>query len=50
MTRIVLVDAGRVEFTRLLLADFLADPELCDAEVVLHDVDPEPRRSVPGGR
>ncbi len=39
MTRIVLVGAGSVEFTRNLLGDFLSYPELQDAEVVLHDID-----------
>ena len=41
MTRIVLVGAGSVEFTRNLLGDFLAYPELQSAEIVLHDIDPE---------
>ena len=39
MTRIVLVGAGSVEFTRNLLGDFLSYPELRDAEIVLHDID-----------
>ena len=39
MTRIVLVGAGSVEFTRNLLGDFLSYPELRDAELVLHDID-----------
>ncbi len=39
MTRIVLVGAGSVEFTRNLLADFLSYPELRDAAIVLHDID-----------
>jgi alpha-galactosidase len=39
VTRIVLVGAGSVEFTRNLLADFLAYPELADATIVLHDID-----------
>ncbi len=39
MRRIVLVGAGSVEFTRNLLGDFLAYPELRDAEIVLHDID-----------
>ena len=39
MTRIVLVGAGSVEFTRNLLGDFLSYPELHDAEIVLHDID-----------
>ena len=41
MTRIVLVGAGSVEFTRNLLGDFLSYPELRDAEIVLHDIDPD---------
>jgi alpha-galactosidase len=41
MPRIVLVGAGSVEFTRNLLGDFLSYPELRDAEIVLHDIDPE---------
>ena len=39
MPRIVLVGAGSVEFTRNLLGDLLAYPELHDAEIVLHDID-----------
>jgi alpha-galactosidase len=41
MPRIVLVGAGSVEFTRNLLGDFLSYPELGDAEIVLHDIDPD---------
>jgi len=41
MTRIVLVGAGSVEFTRNLLGDFLSYPEQRDATIVLHDIDPE---------
>ena len=41
MTRIVLVGAGSVEFTRNLLGDFLSYPELHDATIVLHDIDDE---------
>jgi alpha-galactosidase len=41
MTRIVLVGAGSVEFTRNLLGDFLSYPELKDATIVLHDIDPD---------
>ena len=41
MVRIVLVGAGSVEFTRDLLGDFLAYPELTDATIVLHDIDPD---------
>ena len=39
MTRIVLVGAGSVEFTRNLLGDILSYPELAEAELVLHDID-----------
>src|SRR4051812_16502087 len=45
MTRIVLVGAGSVEFTRNLLGDFLSYPELRDAEIVLHDLDPDRLRT-----
>jgi alpha-galactosidase len=45
MTRIVLVGAGSVEFTRNLLGDILAFPALRDAELVLHDIDPERLRT-----
>ncbi len=41
MTRIVLVGSGSVEFTRNLLGDILAYPELQDATIVLHDIDQE---------
>jgi len=41
MPRIVLVGAGSVEFTRNLLGDFLSYPELRDATIVLHDIDPD---------
>jgi len=41
MTRIALVGAGSVVFTRQLLADLLRYPELQDAEIALHDIDPE---------
>jgi len=41
MTRIVLIGAGSVEFTRNLLGDFLSFPELREATIVLHDIDPE---------
>ena len=45
MTRIVLVGAGSVEFTRNLLGDILSYPELRDAEIVLHDIDPDRLRT-----
>jgi alpha-galactosidase len=41
MTQITLVGAGSIEFTRILLADLSTFPELADATVVLHDIDPE---------
>src|SRR5438477_8594820 len=41
MARIALVGAGSIEFTRILLADLSGFPELDDATVVLHDIDPE---------
>ena len=41
MTRIALIGAGSVEFTRNLLGDFLAYPELHDATFALHDIDPD---------
>jgi alpha-galactosidase len=39
VTRIVLVGAGSVEFTRNLLGDILSYAELADANIVLHDID-----------
>jgi alpha-galactosidase len=45
MTRIALVGAGSVEFTRNLLGDILSFPALRDAELVLHDIDPERLRT-----
>jgi alpha-galactosidase len=45
MSRIVLVGAGSVEFTRNLLGDFLSYPELRDAEIVLHDIDADRLRT-----
>ena len=41
MTRISLIGAGSVEFTRILLADLSEFPELADSTIVLHDIDPE---------
>lgn len=41
MTKIALVGAGSVVFTRQLLADLLRYPELQGAEFALHDIDPE---------
>jgi alpha-galactosidase len=45
MTRIVLIGAGSVEFTRNLLADFLVYPELRDCTIVLHDIDADRLRT-----
>jgi alpha-galactosidase len=45
VTRIVLIGAGSVEFTRNLLGDFLAYPELREATIVLHDIDPDRLRT-----
>jgi alpha-galactosidase len=45
MTRIALIGAGSVEFTRILLADLSDFPELAEATVVLHDIDPERLRT-----
>ncbi len=41
MTRIAFIGAGSVEFTRNLLGDILTFPELADATIALHDIDPE---------
>jgi alpha-galactosidase len=41
MTRITIVGAGSVEFTRVILADLAARPELADAAISLHDIDAE---------
>lgn len=48
MTKIVIVGAGSVEFTRNLLADFLAYPELKGMTVGLHDIDEERLRTAEG--
>ncbi len=45
MTRIVLIGAGSVEFTRNLLGDFLVYPELRDSTIVLHDIDADRLRT-----
>jgi alpha-galactosidase len=45
MTRIVLIGAGSVEFTRNLLGDFLGYPELRHATIALHDIDPDRLRT-----
>jgi alpha-galactosidase len=39
--RIVFIGAGSVEFTKNLLGDILAFPELASSEIVLHDIDRE---------
>ncbi|MFD9891434.1 alpha-glucosidase/alpha-galactosidase [Amycolatopsis sp. NPDC059027] len=39
--KITFVGAGSVVFTQGLLADLFAHPELGDAEIALHDIDPE---------
>ena len=41
MTKIVIVGAGSVVFTKNLLGDILAYPELKDATIALHDIDPD---------
>ena len=41
MTKITLIGAGSVEFTRVLLADLIGFPELGEATIALHDIDPE---------
>jgi alpha-galactosidase len=43
--RIVLVGAGSVVFTRNLLGDLLAYPELHDATIALHDIDADRLRT-----
>ena len=40
-TTIAFVGAGSVVFTRQLLADIFGYPELADATIALHDIDPE---------
>jgi len=41
MVSIAFIGAGSVVFTRQLVADILRFPELVDARLVLHDIDPE---------
>lgn len=41
MTTIAFVGAGSVVFTRQLLADIFGFPELSDATIALHDIDPD---------
>jgi alpha-galactosidase len=40
VARIALIGAGSVTFTKTLVADLLAYPELRDVELALHDIDP----------
>ncbi len=48
MVSIAFVGAGSVVFTRQLVADILRYPELADARLVLHDIDPERLRVAEG--
>ena len=41
MPKIAFIGAGSVEFTRNLLGDILAFPELAESEIALHDIDAE---------
>jgi alpha-galactosidase len=41
MTKIALIGAGSVEFTKHLLTDIFEFPELREATISLHDIDPE---------
>ena len=41
MPKIVIVGAGSVVFTKNLLGDILAYPELRDSTIALHDIDPD---------
>lgn len=41
MTNIVLIGAGSVEFTQILLSDLVEFPELVDSTITLHDIDAE---------
>jgi alpha-galactosidase len=41
MTNIVLIGAGSVEFTQILLSDLVGFPELIDSTITLHDIDAE---------
>lgn len=45
MTRIVFLGAGSTVFAKNLLGDILGFPELADANLVLHDIDPERLRT-----
>jgi alpha-galactosidase len=41
MIKIALIGAGSVEFTRIIVADLVAFPELTAATIALHDIDQE---------
>jgi alpha-galactosidase len=41
MPKVTLIGAGSVEFTRIIVADLVAFPELADLTISLHDVDEE---------
>ncbi len=41
MTNIVLIGAGSVEFTQIMLSDLVEFPELVDSTITLHDIDAE---------
>src|ERR687897_13527 len=41
VTRIALIGAGSVVFTKTLLTDILSFPELRGSTIALHDIDPE---------
>jgi alpha-galactosidase len=41
VTRIAFIGAGSVVFTKNLLGDILAFPELANVEIALHDIDPD---------
>jgi alpha-galactosidase len=45
MTKIALLGAGSTKFTRKVVADILQYPELQDAVISLHDIDPERLRT-----
>lgn len=45
MTRIVFLGAGSTVFAKNLMGDLLAFPELANANLVLHDIDPERLRT-----
>jgi len=41
MSKVTLIGAGSVEFTRIIVADLVAFPELADLTISLHDIDEE---------